>query len=63
MCTHGIGDPLHLLVGMGGRRQGKGRNGQDSNWVCMPDVATSEQCGYDKVPKMVLGCSGRMKSL
>lgn len=65
MCTHGTGDPLHLLVGWEGGRHGSGkiRNGQDSSWVCMAGVATSEQCGYDKVPRMVLGCSGRMKSL
>lgn len=65
MCTHGTGDPLHLLVGWGrGRHEsGKKRNGQDSNWVCMAGVATSEQCGYHKVAKMVLGCSGGMKSL
>lgn len=65
MVLHGTGDPLHLLVESGGERHGSGkrRNGQDSSWVCMTDVATSEQCGYDKVPKVFLGCSGRMKSL
>lgn len=61
--------PMALVIpctcwwGMGGGRQEKRRNAQDSSWVCMADVATSEQCGYDKVPKMVLSCSGRMKSL
>lgn len=65
MCTHSTGDPLHFLMGSGRERHGSGkrRNGQDSSWVCMAGVGTSEQCGYDKVPEVVLGCSGRMKSL
>lgn len=65
MSTNGTGDPLHLLVGCGEGRHGSGkrRNGQDSSWVCMAGVAISEQYGYDKVLKIVLGCSGRVKSL
>lgn len=49
--------PMGLVIhctcwwGMGGGRQEKRRSGQDSSWVRMADVATSEQCGYDKVPK------------
>lgn len=50
--------PMGLVIhctcwwGMGG---GKQENGQDSSWVCMADVATSEQCAYDKVPKNGFG--------
>lgn len=49
---------------MGGSKEKMGgRTQQDSIWVFMADMTTSEQYGCAEVPKMVWGCSEGTKSL